>query len=240
MSSASSFTVTITSAADEQEATYLSRARLLHRTRIGIALMLLGASAGVVGTESAPLHYYNETKAYSSMFLPLWPLNLDVRQTNALLACGAVILFQAIVYIGVAAFPSPHPRLRLLNHLSSAVGATGLLVAIVGVAFSIYLPSATYPDGFTVSETIHSWTCKWRSVGSLSNSNDDVTAPANFSRICAESRAGFVLLGLLIGLEVVMCAAAAAGYMLEMTVSRQRKASNGNAETGEFVMETKQ
>lgn len=123
--------------------------------------------------------------------------------------------------------------------LSSAVGGTGLLTAIVGVAFSIYLPSATYPDGFTVSETIHSWTCKWRSVGSLSSA-DDVTAPANFSRICAESRAGFVLLGLLIGLEIVMCAAAAAGYMLEMTVSRQRKRSNGNAEMGEFVMETKQ
>lgn len=118
MSSASSFTVTITSAADEQEATYLSRARLLHRTRIGIALMLLAASAGVVGTESAPLHYYNETKAYSSMFLPLWPLNLDVRQTNALLACGAVILFQAILYIGVAAFPSvrsPSPSFSRSN-----------------------------------------------------------------------------------------------------------------------------
>lgn len=67
-----------------------------------------------------------------------------------------------------------------------------------------------------------------------------MTAPANFSRICAESRAGFVLLGLLIGLEVVMCAAAAAGYMLEMTVSRQRKRSNANPELGEFVMETKQ
>lgn len=116
MSSASSFTVTITSAADEQESTYLSRARMLHRTRIGIALLLLGASAGVVGAESAPLHYYNETKGYSSLFLPLWPLNLDVRQTNALLACGAVILFQAIVYIGVAAFPSVR-TLRLLVHI---------------------------------------------------------------------------------------------------------------------------
>lgn len=236
MSSASSFTVTITSAADEQEASYLSRARLLHRTRIGIALLLLGVSACVVGTEGAPLHYYNETKAYSSMFLALWPLNLDVRQTNALLACGAIILLQALLYIGIAAFPSPHPRLRLLNMLSSAVGATGLITAIVGVAFAIYLPSATYPDGFTVSETIHSWTCKWRSVGS----DDSVTAPANFARICAESRAGFVMLGLLIGLEVIMCAAGAAGYMLEMTVSKQRKTSVGNAEMGEFVMETKQ
>lgn len=37
-----------------------------------------------------------------------------------------------------------------------------------------------------------------------------------------------------------MCAAAAAGYVLEMTVSKQRKASNGNAESGDFVMETKQ
>lgn len=106
MSSASSFTVTITSAADEQEATYLARARTLHRVRIGIAVLLLAASAGVVGTESAPLHYYNETKAYANVWLPLWPLNLDVRQTNALLGCGAVILFQAIVYLAIAAFPS--------------------------------------------------------------------------------------------------------------------------------------
>lgn len=119
MSSASSFTVTITSAADEQEATYLSRARMLHRTRIGIALVLLVASASVVGVESAPLHYYNKTKGYSSMFLPLWPLNLDVRQTNALLACGAVILFETIIYIGVAAFPSVCTPPAYLLHMRS-------------------------------------------------------------------------------------------------------------------------
>ncbi|EED22315.1 conserved hypothetical protein [Talaromyces stipitatus ATCC 10500] len=238
MASLSSFTVTITSAADDQEVAYLSRARILHRIRIGITLLLLGASAGVVGTEGAPLHYYNETKAYSSAWLPLWPLNLDVRQTNALLACGVVILFQSIVYIIVAAFPSPRPRLRLLNLLSTAVGATGLVTAIVGVAFSIYLPSATYPEGFTVSETIHSWTCKWKSIDSISGGNNQtLSAPANFSRVCAESRAGFVLSGLLIGLEIFMCAAAAAGYMLDMNVSRQRKSSNAD----EFhVMEPKQ
>lgn len=108
------------------------------------------------------------------------------------------------------------------------------------MAFSIYLPSAVYPDGFSVGETIHSWTCKWKSVSSISNSSQQsLSDPANFARICAESRAGFVLLGLLIGLEVIMCAAAAAGYMLEMSVARQRKASNANADLGGFVMEPK-
>lgn len=124
MASVSSFSVTIshpTSASDEQESVYLSRARTLHWVRMGIAVMLLGASAGVVGSEGAPLHYYNETKSYSNSYLPLWPLNLDVRQTNALLACGAVILFEAIVYIIIAALPSvrcrPFPLPFSIKHI---------------------------------------------------------------------------------------------------------------------------
>ncbi|OKL56034.1 hypothetical protein UA08_08713 [Talaromyces atroroseus] len=243
MASVSSVSVTIShpsSASDVQEAAYLSRARTLHWIRMGLAITILGAATGVVGSEGESLSYYNVTKSYSRVGLSLWPLNLDIRGTYALLACGAVILFQAIIYITMAFFPSPYPRTRLLNLLSSAVGLCSLIIAIVGVAFSIYLPSAKYPDGYTVGETIHSWTCKWDSLNGVNGTNANgkpLTAPSHFSRICTDSEAGFVLMGLLVGLEVLMGAAGAAGFLLDLTVSRQRKLSN--AEAGEFVMETK-
>lgn len=47
--------------------------------------------------------------------------------------------------------------------------------------------------------------------------------PARFARDCAASRAGFVLLALLIGLEVVMGVAAAAGYWFEWTMTKRRR-----------------
>lgn len=109
MASRSSFSESISHpsyASDEQESTYLSKVRTLQWVRFGIALVTLGTAAAVVGCESAPLHRYNETVSFQNLWLPLWPLNLDLRQTNALLACGAVIMFQALIYIIVALVPS--------------------------------------------------------------------------------------------------------------------------------------
>lgn len=93
-------------ASDEQESAYLARARALHWIRFSIALIILGAATAVVGCEGAPLHHYKDTVSFEKLWLPLWPLNLDVRQTNALLACGVVIMFQALIYIVVALIPS--------------------------------------------------------------------------------------------------------------------------------------
>jgi hypothetical protein len=47
-------------------------------------------------------------------------------------------------------------------------------------------------------------------------------APTHFERDCRETRAGFVLLALLIGLEVAGGAVGVFGVWLEQNVSRQR------------------
>ncbi|KAN0070209.1 hypothetical protein V8E54_011790 [Elaphomyces granulatus] len=213
-------------ASDEQESTYLTRTRILHQIRLGIAVLILAVATAVVGCEGAPLYHYNQTASFERLWLTLWPLNLDVRQTNALLACGSVIAFQALVYIIVALLPSPHPRTKLLNFLATITAGAGLVTAVVGVIFAVYLPSATYPSGFTQNETIHSWTCKWRTLEANNVTGQDgqpLHAPAGFSRDCIETRVGFVLLGLLIGIEAIMGAASAAGWFLERTVSKQRR-----------------
>lgn len=54
-----------------------------------------------------------------------------------------------------------------------------------------------------------------------------LTAPADFDATCMETRAGFILLGLLIGLEVVMGFSAVTGWWLSKDVGRQRKEVGG-------------
>lgn len=96
---------------------------------------------------------------------------------------------------------------------------------MVGVAFGIYLPSSKYPSGFTKNETLQSWTCKWKRPLDGSNIDSDDTyleAPAHFARDCAASRAGFALTCALIGLEVVMGIAAAAGYLFMKRMAKRR------------------
>lgn len=109
---------------------------------------------------------------------------------------------------------------------ASAVAVSGLITAIVCVAFAIHLPAGSHPTGFTNSETIQSWSCKWQSTASNGTSG--------FSTICKESRAGFVLLSILIGLEVLMGVAAVAGHLLDMSVEKKRRMYNVEAE--QFVM----
>jgi hypothetical protein len=73
---------------------------------MGMAITIIGVATGVIGSEGESLRYYNDTKSYSQVGLSLWPLNLDTRGTDALLACGAVIIFQAIIYMAIALLPS--------------------------------------------------------------------------------------------------------------------------------------
>lgn len=55
-----------------------------------------------------------------------------------------------------------------------------------------------------------------------SSVNASLHAPTHFERDCRETQAGFVLLALLIGLEVVGGAVGVFGVWLERSVSRQR------------------
>ncbi|KAL1978584.1 hypothetical protein VTN31DRAFT_1443 [Thermomyces dupontii] len=213
-------------ASDKEETTYLSRVNLLHRVRLGLAVLILAVAATIIGVQADPLQYYEETVSFEHIWLPLWPLNLDMRQTKALLSCGAVITFLTMIYIALALVPMPYSRIRVLNMATSIMSIAGIITAIVGVSFAVYLPMASYPEDFTSSETIHSWTCKWKSLNGVIVTDADgrrmLTAPEGFSQLCVESRVGFVFLGLLIGLEVIMGMTAVVGYCLERTVSKQR------------------
>ncbi|CRG89205.1 hypothetical protein PISL3812_06241 [Talaromyces islandicus] len=225
---------------DEQESIYLARSRTLHWVRLGIAGTIFVAAVAAFACEVTTMRHYNSTEWYSLIWLPLWPLNLDTRGTRGLIAGGVLIALQSLTYIVMALLPSPRPRTHKLNKLASAVAISGLITATISVAFAIHLPASTHPIGFTTSETIHSWSCKWQSIGSVnatSLNGGPLGAPSGFSTICKESRAGFILLSVLIGLEVIMGIAAIAGHMFDLSVAKKRRMYNMEAE--QFAMATK-
>lgn len=104
-----------------------------------------------------------------------------------------------------------------MNSYSSLSAISGFITALVGIIFIIYRPSSSYPSGFTGNETLQSWTCKWK------DGSSGQTTPINFSRDCSSNRAGFALLCLTLGLEILMGIAAAMGSLSQRGVSRRRE-----------------
>ncbi|KAL4970284.1 uncharacterized protein BDV14DRAFT_194985 [Aspergillus stella-maris] len=215
-------------ASNEEESSFLKRIRLLHWVRLALASLTLAISVAVIACEAVPYRHYRDTSKFEQVGLYLWPLNFDARPTIAILACGCVIAFLSLVFIIVALLPSPHSHIRRANLAAVATSTAGFIASLVGLVFAIYLPNASYPTGFGSVETLHSWTCKWKAshnlpLGFSDASSETVSpAPASFARDCAATHAGFILLGFLIGFEITMMLAAAAGTWLELSVSRQR------------------
>ncbi|KAJ5743195.1 hypothetical protein N7533_010297 [Penicillium manginii] len=202
---------------DVEESTFLKRNRLIHWARLGLSVLITTAAIATVACEAVPLRHYKDTSKWSSDDLPLWPMNLDVRPTVAALACGCVITALNLVYVVAALLPSPHSRIKLLNSYSSLSAISGFIAALVGIIFIIYRPSSNYPSGFTENETLYSWTCKWK------NGSSTQTIPIDFSRDCHDTRAGFALLCLTLGLEILMGIAAGVGSLSQRGVSRRRE-----------------
>ncbi|KAL3486815.1 hypothetical protein BJX62DRAFT_15276 [Aspergillus germanicus] len=214
-------------ASDQEESSFLKRIRALHWVRLGLAFLALGISISIIACEVVPYRHYRSTSAYESVGLYLWPLNFDLRPTIALLACGCVIAFLSLFFIIVALLPSPHSHIRRVNMAAVATSASGFIAALVGLIFAIYLPGSSYPNDFDGVETLHSWTCKWKRSHDLpvgfSNNDETVSdVPSQFARDCSATYAAFILLGFLIGLEIIMGVAAGVGTWLELSVAKQR------------------
>ncbi|KAJ5158064.1 uncharacterized protein N7500_007715 [Penicillium coprophilum] len=203
---------------DMEESNFLKRNRIIHFARLGLSFLTFGIAIAVVACEAPPLRHYKHTSQWASAGLALWPLNFDLRPTTAAIACGCIISILNLVYIAAALLPSPHSRIKPLNIYASASAVAGFLTALVGILFIVYLPSSDYPAGFSKNETLHTWTCKWKTGAS------SIKAPYHFDRDCINTRAGFVLLCVLVGMEVLMGLVAAAGTWYQRDVARRRAA----------------
>ncbi|KAI9721826.1 MAG: hypothetical protein M1812_002162 [Candelaria pacifica] len=197
---------------DELEAEYLLKRNRLHFVRIGFFTLVLAGSLAAVGCTAHPLLVYHRSHAQVDWWLPLWPQHFDLRPTVALCVAGGVTAGLNLVGLVVALVPSPRPRTKLLNIITAVAGIVGLVVTVFGVAYFNAL------DGKRGRDTLLSWTCQWSDVVK--------SAPADFRRICIESKFSLDMMVLLVIFEVMTLGLAAWGFYMELKMAKARRRAN--------------
>lgn len=240
-----------TSASDKAESAFLSRTRSIHFLRLGLATVLSLASIATIVCEAIPLRHYRSTKRYESTGLALWPLDFDLRPTIVALTTGCVVLLGSLGVIMLGSVPfvcslsnstlyvlmveQPKSKITPLNILTTLTAVAGFVLSLTGLILEIYKPSSSYPAGFTEGQSLKDWTCKWAFPGagvvaqreSGSGSGLTFAPPVHFERDCRLSKAGFGLLGALLGLEVLMAGVAVVGVWIAFVVRRERRLEEG-------------
>ncbi|OJD19624.1 hypothetical protein AJ78_00481 [Emergomyces pasteurianus Ep9510] len=213
---------TTLAASDEDESAYLRRAKIFHWTRISISGLIFAVAVAVIGCEVRSLRFYQQTNPFKNWGLVLWPEQLDLRPTTALIACGSIIALLTLAYLIISFLPSPHARIILLNTLITVVALSGLIAAIAAIAFTSTVTDPRINQGDNVGETIRTWTCKWGYADGRDGEGKPVEATDEFGRLCRETHASFALMCVLIVLEAVLGVAAALGWWLEFGMERKR------------------
>ncbi|KAJ9606011.1 hypothetical protein H2200_009860 [Cladophialophora chaetospira] len=219
------------SATTAQESAYLRQAKYLRWTRFVLTSLVAAAALAAVACEGHVLQRYNSTHLGSSYHLPpLWPTNVDVRPTLAILISGCLIVAVSVVYLIVSLVPTPYSRTLFYNFLFLGTSITCLILTIIVLPFSEVL---TDFGSHHKRESIQSWTCKFAHGAAhfMSDAHSlqlpiyvssGMPIPAGFKRLCKESEVGQGFVAVLLALGVVSCAVAVVGLVLEKNMIKKR------------------
>ncbi|KAI9755472.1 MAG: hypothetical protein M4579_004263 [Chaenotheca gracillima] len=191
---------------DEQEAGYLLNRSRIHWLRTGLTLLVLAISLTITGCLAHSLHIFHETNVAPGWWLPLWPQDVNTRPTITLLGVSSAIAFLSLILSVASVIPSPYPRTTLLNGLAALASLVGLVLSIVGVAYYGARSGDANPA------TLQNWSCSF----------SEISAPANFGRVCTENRVGINLSILLIVLQILLVGLAGAGFWAQKRMQRMR------------------
>jgi hypothetical protein len=86
-------------------------------SRIAVSILLVAASAAVVGCEGHALRNFYVTNLSAQFFLPLWPQQLDLTPTITILTVGGIILTFNLIYLISAAIPYVCPPNYLARNI---------------------------------------------------------------------------------------------------------------------------
>ena len=90
---------------DLANAKYSRYARAVEWLRIFLSIITLAISVAVTACAGDALRAYSKSRVQPEWLLPLWPQNVDLRPTRAMLGCGIAIVFLSLVYLAAAFAP---------------------------------------------------------------------------------------------------------------------------------------
>lgn len=94
------------SASSAQETAYLSKIAWLNTIRIALTCLVVSITLAIVGCTTHVLHNYNNTNLAFDYHLALWPSNIDLRPTIALLISSGLTTLAGVVYMIIHFLPS--------------------------------------------------------------------------------------------------------------------------------------
>ncbi|KAK2861457.1 hypothetical protein FQN49_004174 [Arthroderma sp. PD_2] len=221
-------------ASDHDESAYLARSRIIHWARIALSSLSFVLAAVAVACEGHALNYYKSTIKYEQLWLSIWPKQLDLGPSIAIIVCSTILLVFNLAYTAVALLPSPRSRVLLLNTFISIIAFSGFVATVAAVATSViaYNPHLS-AGGAQLGQTLSPWTCTLSFTGGVDRNGDEIKPVPKFSRLCGETRASFAIMCVLIVVQFLSCLSAGCGWWLEVEMSKKRRA----AAAGEFEAE---
>ncbi|KIW31158.1 uncharacterized protein PV07_02827 [Cladophialophora immunda] len=219
------------SATSAQESAYLRQAKWLRWTRGVLSILTIATATAAVGCEGHVLHRYNRTHTSSNWHLPpLWPTDVDVRPTLAILISATLIIVLSLSYLIVSIIPTPYSRTLLYNVLFLASSLAGIILTVFAIPFNSLLTS---PTSHHQRDSIQSWTCKFSRGASQFMADahslqipvyvtNGIPIPAGFKRLCKESEVSQGLIAALLALEAVNVGVAVVGVLLERNMANRR------------------
>lgn len=170
--------------------------RLIDSARLGLTALALASGVTILGFSADSVAVYNATHVQDDHLLPLWPSNMDLRPTVALVVCSAIVIVANVVSLIVSKTQPARHRATFHMALSVATPLVALIAAIIGMAFFYTVDASTTDDSF------QSWTCRWKDVA--------MTTQPHFGALCKMSHGGLGLTIFLVPLEVIILGVA--GY----------------------------
>lgn len=86
-------------------ARYQKLSRWVHLVRVATAAFTFIASIAIIACVGASLRAYSNSRLEPEWILPLWPLNVDLRPSHAILGCGISVALLSLAYLAVAFVP---------------------------------------------------------------------------------------------------------------------------------------
>ena len=93
------------SATTTQESIYLRRAKFLRWSRLVLTVLVVCTALATVGCAGHVLDKYNSTQAKFHL-PPLWPINVDLRPTLAVMISACLMMALSVTYLAVSFIPT--------------------------------------------------------------------------------------------------------------------------------------
>ncbi|KAI0468289.1 hypothetical protein F4859DRAFT_210214 [Xylaria cf. heliscus] len=180
--------------------------RLLDSVRVGLTVLALLSGITILGTAANAIMVYNNTHVSKGFNLALWPDEFDLRPTVALVVGSSFVILASLASLIFSKAKVLQNQTLVHTSMTFIAPSVGFVAALIAIIFFYAVNTSTTVD------TLQSWSCQWGYA--------NMRVEPHFGTLCNQSKTALYLAVILIPVEFIVVAAAAA----QMSIERKSKA----------------